>query len=504
MGIHTKTANAVTRTLIGASSYALVVLHAVPATANPMADANRSARLPELHYGTPRPPEQSLSYEPADMGTADSYLAGSGQGDSSLIEVRATRQPGEVASGPVAEHQSPPSSGEDAFVLRRRETTGDGRLQVESALGDQKLNTNPVVGSGYRISLPHTTMRGISASGASADSQINWSLGKTGQLEGAAQKSFVADGASVVGVGLNRRLFDGWQIGAQTWVLKGDDGSIDPSLASAIHYTTGVSNHDAEVALRTLVDDEDSWGVMLDGEIAFDRLTHRSGLFRLEPEVNWAGQSLPSDAQGAYWHTAFEMDRRTLRGGLEAERNNIRHDPGREGMNVTRAFSGFSERLSEDAVLTGDARSEWRRNVRGLLGEDQDIYRLELSLESPLVTGPSRLAVSWTGEYRSRDRQETVRLSWEQNWLDSGSGTLRSRIDLDRTGSPEGARYRPVASMAVARRVGGRTEISGTAFYTPGQETADAEAFPADGCAAVDSCAHGTGSSIWLALNKEW
>jgi len=87
-------------------------------------------------------------------------------------------------------------------------------------------------------------MRGISASGASADSQINWSLGKTGRLEGAAQKSFIADGASVAGVGLNRRLFDGWQIGAQTWALKGDDGSIDPSLATAFHYTTGVSNHD--------------------------------------------------------------------------------------------------------------------------------------------------------------------------------------------------------------------------------------------------------------------
>ena len=185
------------------------------------------------------------------------------------------------------------------FGLRQDGFALNENWLMDNAFGDQVARSNRLVGQSYRRTLGSSRLRGMSTRLYSSDTELSFTIGKTGDSIGTGTRVFSEDNATLAGLGFTRSFGDYWTGGFQSWVLRDDETVNDhQSVAGAIEYYDRATKTLGQ--LHTLVDSTGNLGVWADTDHFLGRWRHRYGFFRLEPGLLWSDARIANDTQGIY------------------------------------------------------------------------------------------------------------------------------------------------------------------------------------------------------------
>jgi hypothetical protein len=335
-----------------------------------------------------------------------------------------------------------PNAKRGTLTLRQRGLPWDGGWLANHELGVINTLAPTITRLPSRIFVPSAIVQGASAEWENAGQglQLQAATGQPGRLEGLPTSGF----RSLAG----RRTSLGMQ-----WHLDGNDDALATSapgmgwtLALRHERASGVSSLDnpglptdfidansTQLAVRhassdwrvqgQLVDTSASnvsgsrRGFWVDSEWDEGPRTHGAGVFRLEPNLTWAQQPLPSDISGAYLRTAW----RTRQWSAEA------------AIDWLRSISG---RASDGTYATASAR--WRLgrgsslgtgfSVRDFDGRAWDGYG-DWRFDSGWGTSGLRLELSG-GASQAR----VHRLIYDQDWNMPQGFSLATSLGAGRVG----------------------------------------------------------------------
>lgn len=334
-----------------------------------------------------------------------------------------------------------PHTRRGTLTLRQRGLPWDGGWLANHELGVINTLAPTITRLPSRIFVPSAIVQGASAEWENTGQglQLQAATGQPGRLEGLPTSGFrsLAGRRSSVGVQ--------WQPGGSDEALV-NDPSLGWTLALRHERASGVSSLDnpslpsdyidadsTQLALRRASSD---WrvqanlvntnasnvsgsrsGFWIDSEWDEGPRTHGAGVFRLEPNLTWAQQPLPSDISGAYLRTAW----RTRQWSAEA------------AIDWLRSLSG---RTSDGAYATASAR--WRLgrgsslgtgfSVRDFDGRAWDGYG-DWRFDNNWGTSGLRLELSG-GESQAR----VHRLIYDQDWNMPQGFSLATSLGAGRVG----------------------------------------------------------------------
>lgn len=360
-----------------------------------------------------------------------------------------------------------PHSGRGTLTLRQRGLPlGEGWTANHEA-GVINSPLAPVNREPSRVYLPSALLQGVAGEWARGDGRWQWqaAAGEPGRLEG--QPSSVWRN----GVGRRHSLGLQWRPGAAAPAT--DDLSTPGwTLAAQVEAARGVSQQDpslpadrfdADGALLTARLDaggerlQAHWlrarggpaggareGLWVDAEWDDGAHRHGAGVYRLDPELHWAGQPMAADAEGLYARSAWRTRQWSVEGSLDLLRSVS--EPGQDGYYATlsgrrrltggsQLGAGFARRDFEGQAWT--AFTDWRLdNAWGLSG-----WRLDLS-------GGASQAREW-------------RLGYDQDWRVPQGWALSTSLGLGRVGADGGqpAQSLWAAALSLGAPVGSRAGL---------------------------------------------
>ena len=199
------------------------------------------------------------------------------------------------------------------MTIYQRDMALNHGWRIDNSFGTLGAPMPSMLRQQYRFILPTPAFLGISSEVRNSDGRIiNAAIGRAGSRSAGRFSNFDTSGGSLFEIGGQTR--NGPLQAAATIVSsQNDDGSAQVSALTALAWSQGSSSVQANV----LNDDNDGIGVWIDGISKPDHIEHRYGIFRFDPMLEWAGQSIQSDLQGIYYRAASRQARWIWSGGLD-------------------------------------------------------------------------------------------------------------------------------------------------------------------------------------------
>lgn len=362
-----------------------------------------------------------------------------------------------------------PHAGRGTLTLRQRAMPLAGGWQANHELGIINTPLPEIARRPSRVLLPSAIVQGIG--GAWEQAATGWQVqaghGEPGRLDGQPTSVFRPGSGERSSLGVQWHAGagelqaadplarPGWTLAAQVETahqisllddpqLPGDRFDADSALLAARHETEDRRLQAHAIQTRGGATGNDSRGLWIDAEWDDGPRRHGAGLYRLDPDLSWAGQPMASDVEGAYVRSAW----RTRQWSAEASLDWLRSVSGTSADGYYATASG-RRRLGPDSQLGAgfslrdfDGRAwttygDWRwGNAWGRSG-----LRLDLSG-----------GASEAGEQR---------LSYDQDWRVPQGWTLSTSFALGRTAAWDGEAAQSLwaAALSLAAPITPRTGL---------------------------------------------
>lgn len=339
-----------------------------------------------------------------------------------------------------------PHAGRGTLTLRQRALPLAGGWQANHELGVINTPLPEIARRPSRVLLPSAIVQGVGGAWEQPATgwQIQASHGEPGRLEGQPTSVFRSGSGQRSSLGLqwhagaaDTRTADplarpGWTLAAQVEtarqislldqpLLPGDRFDADSALLAARHETQDRRLQAHAVQTRGGTTGTHSRGFWFDAEWDDGPRRHGAGLYRLDPNLSWAGQPMASDVEGLTVRSAW----RTRQWSAEASLDGLRSVSGPSTVGLYATASG-RQRLGPDSQLGAgfslrdfggrawSSYGDWRwGNAWGRSG-----LRLELSGDA--------------------SRASEQRLSYDQDWHVPQGWTLSTSFALGRTAASGG------------------------------------------------------------------
>lgn len=371
-----------------------------------------------------------------------------------------------------------PRAGRGSLTLRQRDLPLAGGWRANHEVGVINTPLPPLTRLPSRVLLPSTLVQGVSAEWAQAASGWRWqaSHGESGRLDGQPTSVWrpLSGERSSLGVQWRPAGEDadalpgdlasttGWTLAAQIErardvslldepQLPGDRFDADATMLAARHASEDRRVQAHAVMNRGGTLGTNSNGLWVDAEWDDGPWRHGAGLYRLDPELSWAGQPMASDAQGVYVRSAWRTRQWSVDGSLDWLRSVS--DRGTDGYYATGSVrrrlgpdnqlgAGFSLREFDGRAWSsyGDWRwgNAWGRSGLRLTlagGESQaDEQRLTFDQDWRTPLGWSLGTSLTTGHYGAYDGQAAQNLWGVALSLSapvSARASLRASLDTE-------------------------------------------------------------------------
>ncbi len=360
-----------------------------------------------------------------------------------------------------------------SLTLRQRGMPWAGGWLANHELGVINTPAPDITRLPSRIFVPSTLIQGAGAewNNPGRGLQLQAATGTPGLLEGLPSSAF------------ERLQGRRSSLGAQ-WHLGGDS---DPSgfsgsrrgwtAALRVESARGISPFSDPLALASLEDADASQLVLrqegerqrIQGQFVNNRSSrvagarngfwvdsewddgprrHGLGVYRLEPELSWAGQPLPSDLTGVYARSSWRTRQWSAEGSVD----------------LLRSITG---RASNGSFVTGSAR--WRLASQSSLGAGFSLRRFDgqawdsfTDWRFPSAWGPSGLRLELAGGSSVTSRQELI---YDQDWNVPEGFSLATSLGAGRLGRDPVTSEAPQdlwrAALSLSAPVGSRAQVRG-------------------------------------------
>jgi len=205
----------------------------------------------------------------------------------------------------------------------------DGGWRGNNGLGVLNTPSPSLLREQFRYFLPSVPFAGASTEWVRGrdDLLLQAAYGRAGVFDGSRVVGFEPADGNVATIGLQWRPAEGWRTAIAALATDGlvvpDDygGSFfQDGSTEAVHAAVGWA--DADDAVNLNLQSSDGYlgaatGAWLDARQTRGALTHRYGLFNLEPSLAWGGQAIANDSRGGYYRLAFESPRLSWTAGID-------------------------------------------------------------------------------------------------------------------------------------------------------------------------------------------
>lgn len=341
-----------------------------------------------------------------------------------------------------------PHAGRGTLTLRQRDLPLAGGWRANHELGVTNTPLPPMARLPSRVLLPSALVQGVGAEWAQPASGWRWqaSHGESGRLDGqptsvwrplSGQRSSLGvqwhpGGEAPDAMPGDPAATAGWTLAAQLEsardislldepLLPADRFDADSALLAARHATEDRRLQAHAVQTRAGADGTRSRGLWVDAEWDDGPWRHGAGLYRLDPDLSWAGQPMASDAQGAYVRSAWRSRQWSADGSLDWLRS-------------------VSDRSSEGYYATGSARR--RLGPDQQLGAGFSLRDFDGRAWSSYgdwrwghAWGRSGLRLALSGGDSQADEQ---RLSFDQDWHVPQGWSVGTSLIVGRYGAYDG------------------------------------------------------------------
>lgn len=339
-----------------------------------------------------------------------------------------------------------PHAGRGTLTLRQRALPLAGGWQAHHELGIINTPLPEIARRPSRVLLPSAIVQGIG--GAWEQPATGWQLqashGEPGRLDGQPTSVFRPGSGERSSLGLQwhagageREGTDplarpGWTLAAQVErahqislidepLLPGDRFDADSALLAARHETPDRRLQAHAVQTRGGATGTHSRGLWIDAEWDDGPRRHGAGLYRLDPDLSWAGQPMASDVEGAYVRSAW----RTRQWSADASLDWLRSVSGTSADGYYATASG-RQRLGPDSQLGAGF------SLRDFDGRAWSSYG---DWRWGNTWGRSGLRLELSGGASQASEQ---RLNYDQEWRVPQGWTLSTSLALGRSAARDG------------------------------------------------------------------
>ncbi|WP_374472936.1 hypothetical protein [Arenimonas sp.] len=291
----------------------------------------------------PLPPDESEGFDATGLPRSfrlEALLSRTERGDETFNEgglsfsgFRETEAYGNLSLDASLIHSNRNTGGEGAIggiaTLWQRGLFMGGGWRGNNGLGVLNTPSPDLAREQFRFFLPSVPFAGASTEWRQSERglQLQAALGRAGVFEGARVVGFdLADG-NVGALGAQWKWSRHWRGAVSALATDGrllpDDlgGTLyQDARTEAVHFATGweAGKHALNFNLQSSDGDlGGAWGAWADGRLQQGRITHRYGVFNLEPALAWGAQPIANDSRGAYYRAAYQHARWNWSAGID-------------------------------------------------------------------------------------------------------------------------------------------------------------------------------------------
>ncbi len=360
-----------------------------------------------------------------------------------------------------------PHSGRGTLTLRQRGLPLGGGWTGNHEAGVLNSPLPPIHRLPSRVALPSALIQGVAGEWARDDGGWQWQAasGTPGRLEGLPSSVWRSGSGQRHSLGLQWRPGvqatpadpldrSGWTLAAQLEAAR-DIALLDNPLPT--------DRFDADSALLTARHETDDrrvqaqWvqahggrlggqrqGLWVDAEWDDGPRHHGAGLYRLDPDLHWAGQPMASDAQGVYARSAWRTRQWSAEGSLDW----LRSVSGDTADGIYATFSGRRRLGAASQIGAGGALRDF----------DGRAWTAYVDWRHDNAWGNSGWRLDLSGGASQAHEQ---RLGYDQDWRVPQGWTLATSLGLGRVGADDGQAAQTLwaAALSLGAPIGSRAQL---------------------------------------------
>ena len=314
---------------------------------------------------------------------------------------------------------------QEGYMLNRN-------MEMDSELGHFRSTAPQLVSRSYRFYLPSSLLQGAGTRVRHGDTTVSLSTGKIGELTGTAAQAFETTQGSLHGMGVTHTPNDQWAVAAQVWATDNpEQGDDHQSVATAIQYQDKKNKQTFQ--LHTLMDNSGHVGGWVDNQFPVQRWQLYTGIYILEPGLDWTDAQIDNDREGMYWRGERSGFRWQWALGNELFRTNIYEDSRKAGYIRTSSFVNGSYRYRRKTSFGGSVDVDTRRADSGTADRDDEEYNLKAWGRHETPLGTTRIQPSLDRFDTKNDPYNRYGLLWEQDWRAPFFNRMDSYVQYYRT-----------------------------------------------------------------------
>jgi hypothetical protein len=324
----------------------------------------------------------------------------------------------------------------------------DNGWRIDNSFGTLNNPLPSMLRQQYRFALPTAAFLGFISEINNTDGRIlNAAFGRSGRRTAGRFSNFDTSGGSLITLG-GQTHSGPFQTAASIVSTEDDDGISQVSAFAAAAWSVNTTTVQANI----LKDKNTGNGVWVDALTKPDRIEHRYGIFRFDPQLEWAGQNMQSDVQGAYYRAASRQTRWVWSGGVD-------HVQSVSGATPTINYYTAQGRYQLTSRWGFGGASSVRRASAGNAASTQVFF------DQRTTTGSTRLQIEQSRTKELRSEQ----ITWDQSFANIDSfqwaakfAFMQQQDSNDRTGQEWSA------AVYGSRDLGSRLRWDGSLRYANG------------------------------------
>ena len=318
------------------------------------------------------------------------------------------------------------------FLLLQQDYMLNNNMEMDSELGHFRSTTPQLISRSYRFYLPSTLVQGVGTQVRHGDTTVSLTTGKIGNFTGMAAQAFETTQGSLHGMGLTHTPNDQWAVASQIWTTHNpEQGDSHQSVATAIQYQDKKGTQSLQV--HTLIDNSGHVGAWVDNQFPVQRWQIYTGIFILEPGLDWTDTQIDNDREGMYWRGERSGFRWQWALGSEISRNNIYEDSGKGGYIRTSSFVNGTYRYRRKTSFGGSVDVDTRPASSGIEETDDQEYKLKAWGRHETSLGTTRIQPSLDRYETETDPYTEYGLLWDQDWRAPFFSHLHSYVQYYQT-----------------------------------------------------------------------